>query len=134
MKGTVASFVFAFCHSVLAQGTFENLNFEEANPVMINGSPYVTAASALPYWTAAIGGVQQSQLTENDPSVGAPWVMLVGPGFPYYSPLDGNYSVFLQGSGVSALPSISQTGTIPAGTESLLFDAQTVTYNGNLVR
>jgi hypothetical protein len=42
-----------------------------------------------------------------------------------FSPaIDGNYSVLLQGSGVPPAVSISQTGLIPAGTQSLHFEAQ----------
>ena len=110
--------------SAFAQGTFENLNFEQANPVSSGvGYPpyYVTAASALPYWTVTIGGVQQTQVLENDPSLGSPEVMLVGPGGPTAA-LDGNYSVLLEGS--DAIASISQTGLIPGGTQSLLFEAE----------
>jgi len=115
--------------SVQAQGTFQNLNFEEANPVIVAGSPYypygVTAASALPDWTATEGGVQQTQITENAPSLGAPWVVLISSADTTgFLPIDGNYSVLLQGSGVSSLPAISQTGLIPAGTQSLYFEAQ----------
>jgi len=129
MKLQIVILAAAFSCSVSGQSTFQNLDFEQANPVIVVGSPYypydVTAASALPYWTVTIGGVQQSQITENDPSTGAPWVMLCGPdssfGFP---PIDGNYSVLLQGSGVSSVPSISQTGLIPAGTQSLLFEGK----------
>ncbi len=114
--------------SVHAQGTFQNLNFEQANPVS-SGDPLnpdaVTVASALPNWAVTIGGVQQTQISENDPSEGAPAVMLVGPGDNFgFTPIDGNYSVLLTGSGVSSLPAISQTGPIPAGTQSLFFEAQ----------
>jgi len=120
--------------SASAQGTFQNLNFEQASPVIIVGSPYypyeVTAASALPDWTVTEGGVQQTQITENDPSLGAPWVVLIGPngGNSGYAPIDGYYSVLLQGSGVPQVPAISQTGLIPAGTQSLLFEAQSAGF------
>jgi hypothetical protein len=118
--------------STKAQGTFQNLNFEEANPVIVDGSPYypygVTSASALPNWTVSIGGVPQTQIVENDPSLGAPSVMLAGPGDAFgFPPIDGNYSVLLQGSFSSSVPAISQTGLIPAGTQSLYFEAQTGT-------
>jgi hypothetical protein len=112
---------------VYAQGPFQNLDFEQANPVITTGSPFyfdeVTAASALPDWTVTIGGVPQPIITENDPTTGSPWVSLVGPGDHFgYAPIDGNYSVLLQGS-ISAA-AISQSAMIPALTESLLFEAQ----------
>lgn len=112
-----------------AQGSFQNLNFEEADPVVVVGSPFypytVTTASALPNWTVAVGATQQTQIMDNDPSLGAPAVMLVssGPGTGSFLPINGNYSVLLTGSFPSALPSISQTGIIPAGAQTLLFKA-----------
>ena len=116
--------------SAQAQGTFQNLNFEKAHPVFVNPILYpftVTAASALPDWTVTLGGVQQTQITEDAPSAGSTWVMLVGPGYNYgFAPIDGNYSVLLQGSGTASAASISQTGLIPAGTQSLLFEAEPV--------
>jgi len=124
--------------SASAQGTFQNLDFEQAYPVFIHGSEYndATAVSALPYWTATIGGVQQNEIPVNDPSTGAPWVSLLGPGNPQFgfvpsNPIDANYSVLLQGTFESA--AISQTGLIPAGTQSLLFKTQsTPAQNGPL--
>jgi hypothetical protein len=129
---TVALFV----HSLACgQGSFQNLDFEQANPVIVVGSPLypyaVTAASALPYWTVVAGGNQLSVITENDPSTGSAWVSLVAaPGAWGYVPLDGNYSVLIQGGGLGA--SISQTGLIPSGTESLLFDAMALPDSGSM--
>jgi hypothetical protein len=122
------SVVFFAVLSAKAQGTFQNLNFEQADPVIVVGSPSnpyeVTAASALPDWTVTIGGVQQTQMSENSPSLGGPLVMLAGPGDAFgFPPIDGNYSVLLQGTFSSSLPAISQTGLIPAGTQSLYFEA-----------
>ena len=62
MKFTIAIAILGSSLSAFAQGTFENLNFEQAYPVAVgNGYPSldVTDASALPYWTATVGGVQQ---------------------------------------------------------------------------
>jgi hypothetical protein len=113
-----------------AQGTFQNLDFEQANPVVV--SPFtVTAASGLPNWTVTIGGVEQTQITENGFSTGAPQVDLIGSATPVaYSPLDGNYSVLLQGTFSDA--AISQTGVIPADTQSLQFQAQPGNGPGSL--
>jgi len=123
-----AAKLFAACSAILlavlsmqAQGTFQNLNFESANP----GTTFsfgVPVSSALPGWTVTIGGVQQTDVGVNAFSTGAPYVSLIGPGGPV-SAIDGNYSVLLTGSAVPSVPSISQTGLIPAGTQSLLFEA-----------
>jgi hypothetical protein len=116
-----------------AQGTFQNLDFEQADPIPVAGSPFypyvVTAASALPSWTVTIGGLAQTQVNNNLPSTGSPEVVLFGPPLPNPNVIDGNYSVWLQGAN-SAVASISQTGLIPTGTETLLFKA--VSGNGAL--
>jgi hypothetical protein len=111
--------------SAQAQGTFQNLDFEQAAPVSANDPEdpdAVTAASALPYWTATIGGVQQTEIDYGGISGGATEVTLIGPATPYYeaTAIDGNYSILLQAFAATA--SISQTGLIPAGTQSLLFE------------
>ncbi len=124
----VFSIVLLAVLSAQAQGTFANLKFELAHPISAGNPEYpsfVTAASALPYWTVTIGGVQQTEISFNAPSTGSPAVVLIGPGNNFgLAPIDGNYSVFLQGSGVPSAASISQTGLIPAGMQSLLFEAQ----------
>jgi hypothetical protein len=104
--------------SALAQGTFQNLNFELANPGQYS-SFNVPVSDALPDWTVTIGGVQQAYVGYNAFSTGAPAVVLIGPG---YGPIDGSYSVLLTATGATA--SISQTGLIRAGMQSLYFEAQ----------
>ncbi len=133
MKLRTTAFIVAVSCSAAAQGTFQNLNFEQANPVIVVGSPYypyeVTAASALPDWTVTEGGIQQTQITENDPSLGSPWIVLISTADTLgFAPIDGNYSVLLQGSGFSSVPAISQTGLIPDSTQSLLFEAQSAGF------
>jgi len=119
-----------FALSTLAQGTFQNLNFEEAMPNAFSGP--ISAANAIPDWTAEIGGVQQTEIYQNGFSTGAPEISLLTPN-PQQPPIDGEYSVLLESS--TAGTSISQTGLIPSGTESLFFDAQKGSGaggNGNL--
>jgi hypothetical protein len=118
----------------LGQGTFQNLDFEQAAPVSA-GYPYqpweVTAASALPFWSVSYGNVQQSAVAFNVLSVGSAQVDLYGPNNPVDDPgvIDGDYSVALQwgyGPGlVEESVSLSQDGTIPANAESLQFKAWT---------
>ncbi|MGD0816601.1 MAG: hypothetical protein ABSA83_23670 [Verrucomicrobiota bacterium] len=118
-----------------AQGTFQDLNFEEANLTPIAGSPYypyaVTVANALPGWTVDYGDVQQTQILYNNPSTGSTAVTLLANG--YGPPIDGNFSVLLQGGVVSGTPtaaSISQTGMIPATAEYLTFEVG-MNYGGS---
>ena len=111
--------------STEAQGTFQNLNFELANTGSLTFALDVPVTSALPYWTVTTEGVQQTQIVYNGESAGAPAVNLIGPGYNpdvIPAPIDGNYSVFLQGS-FPGSAAISQTGLIPTGTQSLFFEA-----------
>ena len=104
------------------RGTFQNIDFESANPVSAGPPVFVTAASALPGWTINDWrSTKQTEITENNFSTGAPAVILEGVG-SVSPPIDGNYSVLLSGSFSTA--AISQTGLIPSGTESLMFEAE----------
>jgi len=105
----------------VAQSTFQNLNFEQANPGPYSGN--VTVASALPYWAVFYGTVQQTEITYNAPGLGSTMVTLVGGGGTFPA-IDGNYSVLLQGGLTASAATISQTDTIPSGTQSLVFEAQ----------
>ncbi len=124
-------FVFANPIGINAQGTFQDLDFEEANIVPIVGSPLypyvVTVADALPGWAVNYGTAQQTQILYNDEALGSTAVTLYASGYPgfYTLPLQGNYSVLLQEGTYVGAPSasITQTGLVPAGSESLLFDA-----------
>jgi hypothetical protein len=119
--------IFFLVVSAQAQGTFQNLNFEQANPVSANDpdAPYfVTASSALPNWGVFYSGVQQSDISYNGISTGATQVTLLSTGNSSYNAIDGSYSVLLQGIVPGSTASISQTGLIPSGTQSLLFEAQ----------
>lgn len=130
---TVSVFCFGFfLQSIKAQGTFQNLNFEDANPVSA-GDPYfpvgVTAASAVPYWTVyqtvdtAGDMIQATTVEYGSISTGGTELTLIGPATQYGPPaIDGKYSVFLQTYAPNNWVSISQTGLIPAGTQSLLFE------------
>jgi len=113
----------AICPSMNGQGTLQNLNFEQAHPGPLTGDPpsaaNVPVTSALPSWSVFYGSVRQSYINVNAPSTGAPAVTLIAPGG---GPIDGNYSVLLQASGPGV--SISQSSTIPSGTQTLFFEAQ----------
>jgi hypothetical protein len=129
--------LFATCSATLlavlsaqAQGTFQNLGFEQADPVVIVGSPYyptaVTFGSALPGWSSSIGGVPVTQAFLNNYSLGAASISIFGPGWNSVNPgiIDGNYTVFLQAFNPGqGNVSLWQTGTIPADAASLQFSA-----------
>jgi hypothetical protein len=121
--------------SAQAQGNFQNLNFEQANPISagIPGEPFdVTTASALPGWTAYMGTTQQSAVLQNDFTLGSGSVDIFGPDYTAAgsqgggSPgiIDGNFTVFLQAGAPSpglGNASIEQYGTVPIAAQSLEF-------------
>jgi hypothetical protein len=112
-----------------AQGTFQNLDFEDATiaPTPVGGWVYpANPLQAFPDWT--VGG-HGTVVMYNDLSTGSPAISLMGPDFPNlgYTPLQGSYSVVLQYFGGSdppfnfQPPTLSQTGTIPGDAESINF-------------
>jgi hypothetical protein len=105
-----------------SQGTFQDLDFEQANPVGV-GNAYPTT-SCFPGWQVFYGTTPISVVGLDLFSLGATTVSLITP--PHA--IDGNYSVDLEGGAVQngsvlAAATIAQTGLIPAGTQSLLFKA-----------
>jgi hypothetical protein len=105
------------CRSGFAQG-FLNLNFESAKIIPTIGSPVypygIAITNALPGWS--VFGTTQGDITYNDPATGSTWVWLIATNGGQIS---GNYSVQLQG-GLSSFPAtISQTGLVPVGSDSL---------------
>jgi hypothetical protein len=111
----------------LGNGTFQDLNFEEATLIAYpSGQPTtspgpVYAAQALPGWTVYIGGIAQNQIPFD--SGGSDYPVIVLSSKP--NVLDGNYGAFLGGSGVnpnqSPSSSLQQTGIIPIGANSIEF-------------
>jgi hypothetical protein len=134
---------------VIAQGTFQNLDFESANVSPSPPAAYpnpVPVASALPGWTAYLGESQQSQVEYNTTTLGVASISLLGPTWNENFPgiISGNYSVVLQ-SGldntetIQENASIAQLGTIPVSAESLQFAALvegtcSVSFAGNTLQ
>jgi hypothetical protein len=128
--------------SALAQGTFQNLDFESVQLVPIPGNIYgaVEWSYALPAWTGYIGGQVQNQVIPNGVPLGTfpppyGWIALTAA--PLASPLQGQYGIEM-GEGVdnsgNIIPvSISQTGLIPSGVKSLRFLAGLQFYPAVLV-
>jgi hypothetical protein len=118
-----------FLQTVSGQ-SFVNLNFERArlyvSSTPVNGwGDVIDPTLAFSGWT--VGNSYGSYLATfyNDLSLGAPAIDLMGPNFPNatgYSPLQGSYSVLLQYFDIAAgPPTLSQTGLVPVGTESINF-------------
>jgi len=120
-----------------AQGNFQDLDFESAAPGPpitgpIIGADYQPVGLALPGWNASIGGVAVTEVLQNNYTLGAASIDILGPGwgstYPFTSVdpgiIDGNYTVFLQAfNQAQGNVSLSQTGTIPPNTLSLQFKA-----------
>jgi len=107
---------------VVAQGTFRNMDFEQAQIPQNQPSGLVSADLAFPFWTVYYGTAQQTQVLWNDVSLGSVQASLIGQFDPSAKPIDGGYSAVLVG-GVSGC-SLSQIGQIPTGAASLLFTAR----------
>jgi hypothetical protein len=116
-----------------AQGTFQNLSFDNPVPPLIPGGtpPSLPAANAIPGWNVFIGSDQQSQVLYNSLTLGSSAVALLDSGFGSPAPIQGSHSIVLIGglystpSGyVSAPASISQMATISGSSVSVFFKAQ----------
>jgi hypothetical protein len=123
----------------VAQGSFQNLNFEAANvpnvPPLGFGSD-VPTTDGVPGWVVYLGGIPQSSMLHNNVSLGAAEVAIYGPQWFASQILEGNYTVALQPStaGPSTSASIGQTGLIPQTAESFSFYGNggfVVTFNGH---
>ena len=111
----------------IAQGTFQNLDFEAAFPSFPPDSATgkYSVSTVLPNWGVYFGTNQQSQMGYNLISIGQTWATVVGPNGPLgFASINGRYSVVLQGGVTSPDASIRQTGTLPASTAAILFQAE----------
>ena len=109
-----------------AQGTFQNLDFESGTFIPVPGDPYgsVEFAPGLPGWVGYCGTNQQTLLLYNNAFLGSPGIGIEG---TQHGAIDGQYSVLLQSGGYMGSfvnTSISQTGLVPVGTQSILLKAE----------
>ena len=109
---------------------FINLNFESANVSGYSPNSSIPIADGLPGWSASLfnSGTTNTltQIVYDGISLGGPGVSVIDTNAPAFGPLQGKYSAFLFGGGTSGnllSASISQTGVVPVGTESLMLDA-----------
>lgn len=111
---------------IYAQGTFQNLGFEQAAIIPGQAPEVVSATAAVPGWSVYIGTNQMSQLGYNLVDTGSTWVSLIGDtgSGTIFNSHEGDFSLLLQGGLSSSSASISQTGLVPASAESIQFEAQ----------
>ena len=114
--------------------SFVNLDFEQA-ALFIPPTPVGTAGSnvdpllAFPGWTVQFRNQYHDfyYVLYNNVTVSSPSVNLIGPSFPNrlgLTPLQGSYSAYLHDGIINAglgIPTLSQTGTVPAVARSLTF-------------
>jgi hypothetical protein len=117
-----ATILFGAVPGGFAQG-FINLNFETANLSGYNAGS-VPATNAIPGWTAYVNGNQAAQILYNTINLDEPAVSIQGTNSTSITPIQGNFSVFLQGGSAFAFgdnSAIGQTGQIPVTALSLVF-------------
>ena len=124
-KNLLLATVLAMGQTSHSQG-FVNPDFEDAAIIITGGPGNINANSAIPGWAANFGsGYPAGDIYYNGVSLGGAIVALedanASNGAPL--PIQGNYSIFLEGStfGTPTTASIGQTGTIPIGKQSLTF-------------
>jgi len=115
--------------TVGAQGTtaFQNLNFEAANLIGYSPRDLVPITSAMPGWSAFWGTMQSQTVGYDAINLSAGIISIIDSASPPFAPapLQGKYSALLEGSSsTSGLypATISQTGLVPAGIQSLAVD------------
>ena len=109
---------------VLAQGTFQNLDFEAATLIPIPGDPFgrVEFAPAFPGWVGYVGTNLQIVADHNNRSLSEPGIAIMGPDFPAPSLFQGHYYARLYTApGVLVAPALAQTGLIPSAARSIRF-------------
>jgi hypothetical protein len=105
---------------------FVNLDFEDATiaPTPVGGSVFpADPTQCFPGWTVSGAG---TVVMYNDLSLGSPALELMGPNFPNAvnrTPLQGLFSteLYYDNGTIFQPPTLSQTGLVPAGTQSINF-------------
>lgn len=113
-----------------AQGTFQNLDFENGTFIPIPGDPYgrVEFSAAMPGWTGYVGTNQIDWILYNGLFFGTAGIGIWDAAHPAFGLPHGQYYLLLQngtqfpnGSGGLVSSAIAQTGTIPSNTQSIRF-------------
>ncbi|MEI7533432.1 MAG: PEP-CTERM sorting domain-containing protein [Verrucomicrobiae bacterium] len=138
LKNTLAAIILAISQQCYSQG-FVNLDFEAANTSGYSPGAIIPTTVAIPGWSAYFGSstTPSSGMFYDTVSLGGAMVVLEDNNNPSPKPIQGNYSILLQGSTASTPTSVAigQTKTIPIGTQSLTFFGVfggdfRVTFNG----
>ena len=128
--------------SAQGQGTFQNLGFESATIVPVSGGPFVDFTQAFPGWTGYVGGVQQFLTMYDSLAMSTAGFSIIDTNYaPVYGwgstggLIQGRYTAVLMsgvtGPGQSSDATITQTGLVPVGTESLWFKAQFAPFSSS---
>lgn len=115
---------------VLAQGSFQNLDFESPLAPLVPVNGLLPTSSAIPGWVGWLGDSPHAVALYNNLTIGTAAIALEGPGFPDWGIVEGNYTVLLASGRNPAgqdhvNAAISQTGLVPFGTRSVLFKVGT---------
>jgi len=125
-----------------AQGTFQNLDFEQATIVPFGGgnTNLVQVSAALSHWTAYTGGsAPPGAILYDTATAGGPALSIQDSHSPVVQPLQGNYSVLFQvGVANASTVALAQTGQVPTNSASINFYAQgtanlLLTFGGNSI-
>jgi len=119
----------------MAAVAFQNLDFEEG-PIYYPLNPTPIYPDVLPNWTVRFGSNVQAGANCNDFILDVPAVALLTTDRPLFQDyvISGQRSVFLQAAdyyqvgGPDTLVSVSQVGTLPVGSQSLVFDSRNPWY------
>jgi hypothetical protein len=105
---------------VRSQGTFQNLDFEAANVSAYSPGSLVPTASAFPGWQALIGTTPTSTVGYDAETLSVASISINNGAL-----IQGSYTAFLQSAVVgsqSTSVTLSQTGLVPTGAESIELD------------
>lgn len=122
---SVALLLALAAEQVRAQGTFQNLDFENGTFIPIPGDPYgrVEFSPAMPGWSGYLGANQINWILHNNLFLSGAGIAIMGPDNPLPDRMHGHYFVILQNSFPvpTDVPGIAQTGMVPSTAKSVLF-------------
>ncbi len=128
----------AWMKSASAQGTFQNLSFEDGVLVPIPDDPFgrVQFSAAMPGWTGYLGDNQIDWLLYNFLFLSDAGIAIWGPNQPQAGLFHGEFYLVMQNAFPvpTVSPAIAQIGIVPATAQSLRFylaqGDMVVSFNG----